>query len=190
MINNFKELRQFILAVYPYEYEMLIAEKTLITKAYHAVMYGFVQKYPITEKKILGMLTDRKRIMQINKIGDKTADYMVEKATDYLSSMTLEERMSIDREDEDYDRLLKDSTFKAGDIVLYKRLYSEHYEIGVVKRPCTDGTGDCFVWYHQGDTAARTPFSCLRKIENLYAFDIRRIRVDEGEDEEEDSNAD
>lgn len=81
------------------------------------------------------------------------------------------------------------NNFKAGDIVLYKRLNSEHYELGVVKRPCTDGTGDCFVWYHQGDTAARTPFSCLRRIENLYAFDVKRIKasdVERGEIDEDD----
>lgn len=77
-----------------------------------------------------------------------------------------------------------------GDIVLYKRRGNdEHYEIGEISSVCTDGSNDCFVWYHQGDTAARTPYSCLRRISNLYAFDVKRIRasdVERGEIDEDD----
>lgn len=77
-----------------------------------------------------------------------------------------------------------------GDIVLYKRRGSdEHYEIGEVSSVCTDGSNDCFVYYHQGDTAARTPYDCLRRISNLYAFDVKRIKasdVERGEVGEDD----
>lgn len=76
-----------------------------------------------------------------------------------------------------------------GDPVLYKRSDSEHYELGEVKRRCDDGSSDYFVYYHQGDTAARTPYDCLRRISNLYAFDVKRIRasdVERGEIDEDD----
>jgi len=65
--------------------------------------------------------------------------------------------------------------FKEGDIVIYKN--GESYELGEVKRVCEKEKGEeqCyFVLYSTGDTAARTPESCLRKIRNAYAYDIER----------------
>lgn len=69
------------------------------------------------------------------------------------------------------------SGFKAGDVVLCQK--GDSFELGTVKRVCDDGSGDCFVWYHTGDTAARTRAEDLRKIENLYAFEIRRKNWEE-----------
>lgn len=61
--------------------------------------------------------------------------------------------------------------FLEGDVVLYQN--GDCFELGVVKRVCDNG--DCFVWYHTGDTAARTPSCYLHKLANSYAFSIKRL---------------
>ena len=68
--------------------------------------------------------------------------------------------------------------FKEGEIIIYQN--GDNYELGKVKRVVEnpDGTYDYFVWYHMGDTAARTPESTMHKIINGYAFDITRKTVD------------
>ena len=53
--------------------------------------------------------------------------------------------------------------FKAGELIIYRN--GESYEIGEIKRICADGA---FVWYHEGDTAAKTPFDCMHKLVNAY----------------------
>ena len=61
--------------------------------------------------------------------------------------------------------------FKPGEIVAFvgrnpsKEIYS--VEIGKIKKLCKDGA---FVYYHTGDTAAKTNYSDLYKINNLYAL--------------------
>ena len=41
-------------------------------------------------------------------------------------------------------------------------------EIGKIKRTCEDGA---FVYYHTGDTAAKTNYSDLYKLKNSYVID-------------------
>lgn len=53
--------------------------------------------------------------------------------------------------------------FRPGELIIYRN--GESYEIGKIKRVCSDGA---FVWYHDGDTAAKTPFDCMHKLVNAY----------------------
>ena len=64
------------------------------------------------------------------------------------------------------------TTFKAGDIVLYKN--GDSYELGVIKRKNEFIEGNWFVYYHTGDTSASTPQDRLFKLKNEYAFNIER----------------
>lgn len=56
---------------------------------------------------------------------------------------------------------------KPGDIIAYQRRDTQHFEIGLVKSVMDDGA---FVYYSNGDTAAKTPFDCICKIQNQYVF--------------------
>jgi len=51
--------------------------------------------------------------------------------------------------------------FKVGEVIIYKNGY--RHEVGLIKSLVRDGA---FVWYHEGCTAARTPFDCMHKIAN------------------------
>lgn len=55
--------------------------------------------------------------------------------------------------------------FKPGELIIYRN--GERYEIGKIKRITEDGA---FVWYHEGDTAAKTPFDCMHKLVNAYTI--------------------
>lgn len=57
------------------------------------------------------------------------------------------------------------SNFKPGDLIIYQN--GDRYEIGKIKRLTEDGA---FVWYHTGETAAKTPFDAMHKIANAYAI--------------------
>lgn len=61
--------------------------------------------------------------------------------------------------------------FKENELVAYigKDPYGEIYtiEIGRIKKLCKDGA---FVYYHTGDTAAKTNYKDLYKIKNEYAI--------------------
>lgn len=67
---------------------------------------------------------------------------------------------------------MKRNDFKEGELVVFigKTPDNEIYtvEIGKIKRLCKDGA---FVYYHTGDTAAKTNYNDLYKIKNLYAID-------------------
>ena len=65
------------------------------------------------------------------------------------------------------------SDIAPGDIIAYQRRDSRHFEIGLVKSVADDGA---FVYYTQGDTAAKTPFDCICKIQNQYAFESMLMR--------------
>lgn len=62
--------------------------------------------------------------------------------------------------------------FKQGEYVVYigmtpdKEIYA--IEVGKIKRLCDNGA---FVYYHTGDTAAKTDYKDLYKIKNEYAID-------------------
>lgn len=187
MINNFDELKVFLNHVLPYDRNVPTRDKQKTSRAYNALVRNALRwiQYPVTDKKILDYISNGYELERYHGLGRQTVEYIVTKTREYLDSLTLAERQSIEKEDKDFENFKISGAFKAGDVVLYKRAYNESYELGVVKRPCNDGSGDCFVWFHQGDTAARTPYSCLRKIDNLYAFDIKRIRADEINEREE-----
>lgn len=55
--------------------------------------------------------------------------------------------------------------FKPGELIIYRN--GERYEIGKIKRITEDGA---FVWYHEGDTTAKTPFDCMHKLVNAYTI--------------------
>ena len=58
-----------------------------------------------------------------------------------------------------------DTEFHEGELVLYQN--GSRFEIGKIKRIVDDGA---FVYYHSGETAAKTPFDCMRKIVNAYTI--------------------
>ena len=60
---------------------------------------------------------------------------------------------------------MSNTEFKPGDYVIYQN--GDRFEIGKIKRIADDGA---FVFYSEGETAAKTPFKCLRKIENMYTI--------------------
>ena len=53
------------------------------------------------------------------------------------------------------------NNFNEGELVIY--VNGSSYEIGKIKRLCDDGA---FVWYHAGETAAKTPYETLHKLIN------------------------
>lgn len=53
--------------------------------------------------------------------------------------------------------------FKEGEYVIYQN--GDRYELGRIKRIVSDGA---FVYYSSGDTASKTPFSCMHKLVNEY----------------------
>lgn len=55
--------------------------------------------------------------------------------------------------------------FKEGELIVYQN--GDRFEIGKIKRITEDGA---FVWYHEGETAAKTPFDCMHKLVNAYAI--------------------
>ena len=70
--------------------------------------------------------------------------------------------------------------FKENELVAYisKDIHGNIYkvEIGKIKRLCDDGA---FVYYHTGDTAAKTDYKDLYKIKNEYAiFNLGGIEND------------
>lgn len=68
-----------------------------------------------------------------------------------------------------------DTEFHEGELILYQN--GSHFEIGKIKRIVSDGA---FVYYHSGETAAKTPFDCMRKIAN--AFTIKETSLGGGEE--------
>lgn len=62
------------------------------------------------------------------------------------------------------------SDFRAGDLIVYQN--GDRYEIGKIKRVTEDGA---FVWYHTGETAAKTPFDAMHKIVNAYAISETKL---------------
>lgn len=55
--------------------------------------------------------------------------------------------------------------FRDGEYIIYVNV--DRYEIGKIKRIVNDGA---FVWYSSGETAAKTPFDCMHKLENGYVI--------------------
>lgn len=55
--------------------------------------------------------------------------------------------------------------FKVGEYIIYQN--GDRFELGKIKRITNDGA---FVYYSSGDTASKTPFSCMRKLANGYVI--------------------
>lgn len=55
--------------------------------------------------------------------------------------------------------------YKEGELIIYKN--GDSYEIGKIKTLTPSGA---FVWYSEGDTAAKTPYDAMHKIINGYAI--------------------
>ena len=66
--------------------------------------------------------------------------------------------------------------FKVGEYIIYQN--GDRYELGRIKRIVSDGA---FVYYSSGDTASKTPFSCMHKLANEYF--IIATSLGGGEDE-------
>lgn len=58
-----------------------------------------------------------------------------------------------------------DTEYHEGELVLYQN--GSRFEIGKIKRLTDNGA---FVYYSDGDTAAKTPFDCMRKIINAHTI--------------------
>ena len=65
--------------------------------------------------------------------------------------------------------------FKIGEYIIY--VNGDRYEIGKIKRITEAGA---FVWYHEGETAAKTPFDCMHKLANAYCIDRTQLGGEEG----------
>lgn len=55
--------------------------------------------------------------------------------------------------------------FEEGEYIIY--VNGDRYQIGKIKRIVEDGA---FVWYSSGDTASKTPFNRMHKLENRYCI--------------------
>lgn len=55
--------------------------------------------------------------------------------------------------------------FAEGEYIIYRN--GDNYELGKIKRVVEDGA---FVYYHEGDTAAKTPFDCMHKLINGFVI--------------------
>lgn len=67
--------------------------------------------------------------------------------------------------------------YKVGEAVLYQN--GDRFELGIIKTICDNN--EYFVWYHTGDTAARTHARNLHKISNEYTFHIIRLDPEDKE---------
>lgn len=66
---------------------------------------------------------------------------------------------------------MKHDDAKEGQLVIFDQ-YGDKCQIGKIKRITDSGA---FVWYSEGETAAKTPFSCLKQIDNSFA--IKRVAL-------------
>lgn len=55
--------------------------------------------------------------------------------------------------------------YREGELIIYQN--GDRYEIGKIKRLTETGA---FVWYSEGDTAAKTPYDCMHKITNGFTI--------------------
>lgn len=65
--------------------------------------------------------------------------------------------------------------YKEGELIIYKN--GDSYEIGKIKRLTPGGA---FVWYSEGETAAKTPYAAMHKIINGYAIKNTALGGSEG----------
>lgn len=63
--------------------------------------------------------------------------------------------------------------FREGELIVY--VNGETFQIGEIKRICDDGA---FVYYHEGDTASKTPFEYMHKLQNAYCIKQTSLALD------------
>lgn len=59
----------------------------------------------------------------------------------------------------------------AGDYIIYTN--GARYELGLVKR--VNGDGSAFVYYHDGDTASKTPRDCMHQLVNQHSIAVTTL---------------
>lgn len=57
------------------------------------------------------------------------------------------------------------STWRVGEYIICQS--GDRFEVGRIK---SFGENGAFVCYHEGETAAKTPFDCMRKLTNAYVI--------------------
>lgn len=89
-------------------------------------------------------------------IYDDTWDVIIhcESEEEHLNVLRICRRLSVDKPED----------FHEGDLVVYQT--GDSFEIGKIKSLRDDGA---FVFYHTGDTAAKTPYDHLHVLKNAYA---------------------
>lgn len=60
--------------------------------------------------------------------------------------------------------------FKENELIIYQN--GDSFEIGRIKRLCEDGA---FVYYHEGETASKTPYDCIHKLRNAYTIEAAAL---------------
>lgn len=55
--------------------------------------------------------------------------------------------------------------FSPGELIIYQ--CGDRFQIGKIKRIVEDGA---FVYYSEGDTASKTPFENMHKLDNFYVI--------------------
>ena len=66
--------------------------------------------------------------------------------------------------------------YHEGELIIYQN--GDSFEIGKIKRLTPTGA---FVWYSEGDTAAKTPYEAMHKIINAHIIHYTRLGGDSGE---------
>jgi hypothetical protein len=74
---------------------------------------------------------------------------------------------------------MNNDEFQEGELVI--AVCGDRYEVGKIKR-LTDGAA--FVWYHTGDTAAKTPLGMLHHISNSYVVEASLLNTCHASDDE------
>lgn len=60
---------------------------------------------------------------------------------------------------------MKNNNFKENELIIYQN--GDRFEIGRIKRVVEDGA---FIYYHSGETASKTPFDCMHKLQNAHCI--------------------
>lgn len=76
------------------------------------------------------------------------------------------------------EELVNYPKYSVGEFVIYQN--GNRFELGEVKLICEE-RDYYFIYYNTGDVASRTHARNLHKVDNAYAFDIKRLKVDDND---------
>lgn len=102
--------------------------------------------------------------------------YEDKRCEEYLEALKKEKPILIPMDDEISLKTIVD-IYSVGETVIYQN--GDRFELGIIKSVC--GNDEYFIWYHTGDTAARTHARHLHKIANNYAFHVYRLDTEDNE---------